>query len=83
MSVPLTAAEYLVVSDTAFLLDAGYTIHATVNGRPLEPKATDSVSRVYACGDCALDSPATLELTLHSANPDDLDLVVFNAKGPP
>lgn len=81
--VSLSAGEYLVVSDTAFLLDTGYTVQATLNGRPLEPKATDSVSRVYACEDCALDGPATVELTLHSANPDDLDLVVFKPKGPP
>ncbi|MEO5624566.1 MAG: hypothetical protein ABIQ70_00980 [Dokdonella sp.] len=82
VSVSLAAREYLVVSDTAFLLDRGYTIQATVNGRALEPKASDSVSRIYACEECNLGGTANIELTMRSANPDDLDVVVFNADAP-
>ncbi|MEO6689960.1 MAG: hypothetical protein ABIS07_07225 [Dokdonella sp.] len=79
VSVPLVAGEFLVVSDTAFLLDTGYTIQATLDGRALEPKATDSVSRVYVCDGCIPGVAKRVELTLHSANPDDLDIVVFDA----
>lgn len=77
VSIPLAANQHVAVSDLAFAFDIGYEVTANVDGRPLTPRAEDSVTRVYACEGCAPGSNATLELTLGSGNLADVDLVVF------
>jgi len=83
VTLDLAFGEYAVVSDSAFIMDTGFTAHATVDGRLLPPRATDGVSRIFDCGCTAADGRIAIDLVLRSANLPDLDVVVFGAQGVP
>jgi hypothetical protein len=77
LRIPLAAGQHLVVTNLAFAFDSGYEASATVDGRPLPVRASDHLSRVYACMGCPAGSTSIVELKLTSGNLQDLDVAVF------
>jgi hypothetical protein len=66
------ADRHLAVSNIAFGFAPNPEVIATLAGKPLEPVAVDSVSRIYA-----IDAPGEVEITIHSLDAPDVDVVTF------
>ncbi len=66
------ADRHLAVSNIAFGFAPNPEVVATVAGKPLEPVAVDSVSRIYA-----IDASGDVEITIRSLDAPDVDVVTF------
>jgi hypothetical protein len=66
------ADRHLAVSNIAFGFAPDAEVAVTLAGKALEPLAVDSVSRVYA-----IESTGDVEITIHSLDAPDVDVVTF------
>jgi hypothetical protein len=66
------ADRHLAVSNIAFAFAPNAEVVVTLAGKPLEPVAVDSVSRVYA-----IDASGDVEITIHSLDAPDVDTSTF------
>jgi hypothetical protein len=71
----LGANRHIAVSNIAFGFAANPEVEVQIAGRHVTASAEDSVSRVYACPECADD--AEVQISLKSNDIDDVDVVTF------
>jgi hypothetical protein len=77
VSVPLTAGQFIAVSNLGFAFNVEPQVTVRIAGREVPAAAQDRVAAVYACAGCEPGTSVTAELTIVSGDFADVDIVVF------
>lgn len=74
--IALSANERIAIANVAFFT-ADPQVTVTIGGHAIEARATDAVTRVYACAGCSETGKTPVSIDVESADLPDVDIVVF------